>query len=188
MRTDSRLTADRGAALLVVDLQTRLVPAIEQADRVIASAVRLVRAAQILGLPTLATEQVPAKLGPTVPALAELLPTRLLKITFRAGGAKGFWDWLEAAQIQHVALVGIEAHICVAQTALELVGRGIEVQVPIDAVGSRFSTDLAVALRRLERSGVTLTTTEATLFEWVESADHPRFREISALVKERRDD
>ncbi len=188
MRTDSRLTADGGAALLVVDLQTRLVPAIEGVDRVIANAVRLVRGAQILGVPTFATEQVPAKLGPTVPILAELLPDRLPKATFHAGGAEGLWDRLEAAKIRHVALVGIEAHICVAQTALELAARGYLVQVPIDAVGSRFPTDLDAALRRLERSGITLTTTEAIVFEWVESADHPRFREISALVKERMGD
>ncbi len=188
MRTEPRLTADRGAALLVVDLQTRLVPAIEGVDRVIANAVRLVRAAQVLGIPTFATEQVPAKLGPTVPALAELLPDRRPKATFHAGGADGLWESLEAARTRHVALAGIEAHICVAQTALELAARGFEVQVPVDAVGSRFPTDLEIALRRLERSGITLTTTEATLFEWVESADHPRFREISALVKGRTGD
>ena len=88
-------------------------------------------------------------------------------------------------QVRHVALVGIEAHICVAQTALELLARGYEVQVPVDAVGSRFAEDREVALRRLERAGAILTTAEATLFEWVESADHPQFRAISALVKER---
>ena len=112
MRTGPRLTADRGA-LLVVDLQIKLAPAIERVDRVIANVVRLVGAASLLNLPTFATEQVPSKLGPTVPALADLLPVRLPKATFHAGGADGLWGMLEAAQIQHVALVGIEAHICV---------------------------------------------------------------------------
>ena len=188
MPSAPRLTAARGAALLVVDLQTRLVPAIHEADRVIARTVQLVRAAQLLDLPVVATEQVPAKLGSTVTQLAEILPVRLPKSTFHAGGADGVWEILEAAQVRHVALAGIEAHICVAQTALELLGRGYEVQVPVDAVGSRFASDRDVALRRLARAGATLTTAEATLFEWVESADHPQFRAISALVKERTED
>jgi len=173
---------------LVVDLQTRLVPAILEIDLVLATAVRLVRGARLLDIPVLATEQVPSKLGPTVPPLADLLPDRRPKTTFHAGGAAGLWEWLEASGARHVALVGIEAHICVAQTALELLARGYEVQIPIDAVGSRFATDRDVALRRLERAGVTLTTAEATLFEWVENADHPQFRAISALVKDRPDE
>ena len=185
MPTPTRLTAERGAALLVVDLQTRLLPAIDDADRVLARSGLLVRAARTLDLPIFATEQVPDKLGSTVPALAELLPDRWPKSTFHAGGAAGLWEALEARGIRHVALAGIEAHICVAQTALELLGRGFEVQVPVDAVGSRFESDRAIALRRLEQAGAILTTAEATLFEWVETADHPRFRAISALVKER---
>ena len=185
MPTPARLTAERGAALLVVDLQTRLVPAIDGADRVVARSRLLVRAARLLGLPVFATEQVPNKLGPTVPELAELLPERWPKSTFHAGGAAGLWEALKARQVRHVALAGIEAHICVAQTALELLGRGFAVQVPVDAVGSRFAVDREVALWRLERAGAILTSAEATLFEWVETADHPQFRAISALVKER---
>ena len=185
MPNPARLTAERGAALLVVDLQTRLLPAINGAERVVAQSGLLIRAARTLNVPTFATEQVPSKLGPTVPELAELLPERWPKTTFHAGGANGFWEALADRQVRHVALVGIEAHICVAQTALELLSRGFVVQVPVDAVGSRFESDREVALRRLEQAGAILTTAEATLFEWVESADHPQFREISALVKER---
>ena len=184
MPTAPRLTA-AGAALLVVDLQARLVPSIRDADRVVAAAARLARAAHLLDLPVVATEQVPAKLGPTVAPLLDLLPDRLPKATFHAGGAPGLWEFLAARAVRHVALVGIEAHICVAQTALELLARGFAVQVPVDAVGSRFAVDRAVALRRLDRAGAILTTAEATLFEWVESAEHPQFRAISALVKER---
>ena len=185
MTSPPRLTAASGAALLVVDLQTRLLPAIDQAERVVARSGLLVRAARLLEVPVWVTEQVPAKLGPTVPALAELLPERCSKTTFHAGGATGLWEALAARQIRHLALVGIEAHICVAQTALELLARGLIVQVVVDAVGSRFATDREVALRRLERAGVILTTAEAVLFEWSEAADHPQFRAISALVKER---
>ena len=188
MSTPARLTAAAGAALLVVDLQTRLLPAIDRAERVVARSGLLVRAARLLNVPVCATEQVPSKLGPTVPALAELLPERWPKSTFHAGGAAGVWEALEERQVRHVTLAGIEAHICVAQTALELLGRGFVVQVPVDAVGSRFETDRAIALRRLEQAGAILTTAEAVLFEWVEAADHPQFRAISALVKERTED
>ncbi len=184
MPTAARLTAS-GAALLVVDLQTRLIPAIQDHDRVLARTAQLVRGATLLNVPTFATEQVPAKLGLTVPALAEILPERWPKTTFHAGGAAKLWEALEAHKVRHVALAGIEAHICVAQSALELLGRGFEVQVVADAVGSRFAMDREVALRRLERAGAILTTAEACLFEWTESAEHPAFRAISALVKER---
>ncbi len=184
MTGPSRLTG-RDGALLVVDLQDRLLAAIEGRDRVVAAALRLARGARILGLPTLATEQNPGRLGPSTPDLAALVADRPGKMTFHCLGAPGIAGPLEAGGVRHVTLAGIEAHVCVAQTALELIDRGYRVQVAVDAVGSRFAEDRAVALGRLDRAGATLTTAEAVLFEWVESADHPSFRAISALVKER---
>lgn len=175
----------RNGALLVVDLQERLVPAIQGVDRLLARASQLVRGAALLDVPAFATEQVPAKLGPTVEPLASLLPGRLAKSTFHALGAPGLTDRLAEARIRHITLVGIETHICVAQTALELLARGFVVQIATDAVGARFAEDHEVALRRLDRAGAILTTAEAVLFEWAESAEHPQFRALSALVKER---
>lgn len=179
-----RFTA-RDGALLVVDLQERLVPAILDRERLLANALRMVRAAEILGVPRFATEQYPRGLGPTVPELAALLPDRPAKVTFHCCGAPGIVEGLAAAGARHVTLAGIEAHVCVAQTALELLRLGYRVQVPADAVGSRHRLDEEVALRRLEQAGVVVTTVEAALFEWTEGADHPRFKEISALVKDR---
>ncbi len=184
MMAPGRLTA-RDGALLVVDLQERLLKGVEGRDRVVANALRLVRGARILGLPALATEQYPKGLGPSIPELAALIPDRPAKLTFHGLGAPGIAEALEAGPVGHVTLAGIEAHVCVAQTALELLGRGYRVQVAVDAVGSRFAEDRAVALGRIERAGAILTTTEAVLFEWVEAADHPHFKAISALVKER---
>ena len=177
-------TATRGA-LLVVDIQEKLIRAIEGHDRVVAQTIRLVKAARILGIPVLATEQYPQGLGPTIEALATLVPDRPSKTTFHCLGAPGIAEALEEGHVQHVTLAGIEAHVCVAQTALELLRAGYRVQIPVDAVGSRFSVDREVALRRLERAGAVISTTEAALFEWVGDARHPRFKEISALVKER---
>jgi nicotinamidase-related amidase len=179
-----RFTA-RDAALLVVDVQERLLPAILDRDRLLANVLRLVHAAGILDIPASATEQYPRGLGPTVPELAKLFPDRPAKLSFHCCGAPGVVEWLAGTGARHVNLVGIEAHVCVAQTALELLRLGYRVQVPVDAVGSRHRLDAEVALRRLERAGAVVSTAEAVLFEWTEGADHPRFKEISAIVKER---
>lgn len=179
-----RLTAG-GGALLVVDVQEKLIRAIPDRDRLLANATRLVRAARLLEVAVFATEQYPKGLGPTVPELAELIPDRPPKTTFHCCGAPGISEGLAARGVRHVTLAGIEAHVCVAQTALELLRMGYLVQVPADAVGSRFSVDREFALRRLERAGAVVSTTESALFEWTEGAEHPRFKEISALVKGR---
>jgi nicotinamidase-related amidase len=179
-----RRTAEHGA-LLVVDVQERLLPAIQGHARVLANALTLVRGAQNLGIPVFATEQYPRGLGSTVEPLATLIPDRPSKLTFHCLGAPGLAEALAEGGIRHVTLVGIEAHVCVAQTALELLKRGYAVQVPADAVGSRFAVDHEFALRRLERAGAIVTTAEATLFEWLGTAEHPRFKDISALVKGR---
>jgi nicotinamidase-related amidase len=180
----ARLTAE-GAALLVVDLQEKLIKAIDGRDRLLANALRLVKAAQILGIPVLATEQYPKGLGSTVEELAALIPDRPAKTTFHCLGAPGIAEELASLEVRHVTLVGIEAHVCVAQTALEILRLGLAVQVPADAVGSRFAIDRDFALRRLEGAGAVVSTTEAVLFEWLGGAENARFKEISALVKER---
>jgi nicotinamidase-related amidase len=184
MNPFQRLTANH-AALLVIDLQEKLIKAIDRADRVLSSTTLLVKAARILEIPVFATEQYPKGLGPTVEPLASLIADRPAKTTFHCLGAPGLAESLASAEIRHVTLAGIETHVCVAQTALELLKLGYTVQVPADAVGSRFAIDREYALRRLEAAGAILTTTEAVLFEWTETAEHPRFKEISALVKGR---
>jgi nicotinamidase-related amidase len=184
MSPHDRLKASDGA-LLVIDVQEKLLPAIRDRDRLLANVAWLVRGAGILGVPVFATEQYPKGLGPTVPELAALIADRPSKTSFHALGAPGIAEGLESRGVRHVTLVGIEAHVCVAQSALELLKRGYAVQVPADAVGSRSPVDWEFALRRLERAGAVVSTTESVLFEWAEDAGHPRFKEISALVKGR---
>ncbi len=184
MDPNARLTAE-GAALLVIDMQEKLLRAVEGRDRLLVNIVRLVKAAQILGIPVFATEQYPKGLGPTVEELAVLIPDRPAKTAFHCLGAPGIGEELAELGVQHVTLVGIEAHVCVGQTALELLRLGYAVQVPADAVGSRFTIDREFAVRRLEQAGAVVSTTEAVLFEWLGGSEHARFKEISALVKER---
>ena len=177
-----RLTGP-GGALLIIDVQEKLLPAIRDRDQMVANAVRLVRGAQAIGLPTFATEQYPKGLGTTIPALADLIPDRPDKTTFHGCGAPGLLEQLHGRHVRHVTLAGIEAHVCVAQTALELMRLGFRVQVPADAVASRRAIDWEFALRRLEQAGAVVSTTESVLFEWVERSDHPQFRVISDLIK-----
>jgi len=182
MRLTERRTAEHGA-LLVVDVQEKLMARILDRDVIIAQSVRLVRAAEMLGIPVWATEQYPEGLGPTVYELASLIPHRPAKTTFHCCGAPQILEQLYGRQTRHVTLVGIEAHVCVAQTALELLHLGFGVQVAADAVGSRSRIDWEFALRRLETAGAVVTTSEAVLFEWTECSDRREFKSISELVK-----
>jgi nicotinamidase-related amidase len=174
----------RDAALLVVDVQEKLMALMEDRARVVGNSVRLIRAAALLGIPTWATEQYPKGLGPTVSEIAALISQRSEKLTFSCCGVPELVEQLHGRGIRHVTVAGIEAHVCVAQTALDLLRLGFGVGVPADAVGSRNRLDWELALRRLERAGAVVTSTEAMLFEWLGTADHPQFKAISALVKE----
>ena len=178
-----RMTA-RNGALLVIDAQQKLIDRMRYGPLAVANSVRLVKAAQILDIPYWATEQYPAGLGPTVAPLAELIPHRPAKMTFHCCAVPELVEQLHGRKVKHVTLAGIEAHVCVAQTALELLGMGFRVQVPADAVASRGTLDWDIALRRMEGSVAVVTTTEAVLFEWLEGCDHPKFKQISALIKE----
>ncbi len=174
-------------ALLVIDVQERLVPAIARHRHVVWNIGRLLDGARLLGLPVLATEQYPKGLGPTVPELAGRLGATAEKLTFSCCGCSQFQDRLrrlEAQGIHKMLVCGVEAHVCVQQTVLDLLSAAWRVYVAADAVGSRFHVDYHTALRRMESSGATVTTTEAALFEWCETAAAAEFKQISRLVRQ----
>lgn len=183
MRVTQRLTADY-AALLVVDLQEKLLAAMPESERIVANSTRLIQGARALNIPVWATEQYPKGLGPVVPKIAELIPERPAKLAFHCCSIPRVLEQLYGRHVRHITLAGIEAHVCVAQTALELLDLGFRVQVAADAVASGNRLDWEFALRRLEKAGATISTTEAVLFEWCETADRPEFKTISGLVKE----
>jgi nicotinamidase-related amidase len=171
-------------ALLVVDVQERLIGAIADHERVVFNVRRLIDGAKILGLPVVATEQYPEGLGPTVRELADRLGKVPSKLTFSCGGRPEIFEELETRGLHKLLVCGIEAHVCVQQTVLDLLAGGWRVYVAVDAVGSRFEIDYRTALRRIEAAGGTLTTTEAALFEWCQVAGTPEFKQISRLVQE----
>ncbi len=184
MRLTQRLTG-RHAALLAVDLQDKLLNLIPDHERVVANVALLIRGAKLLKLPVWATEQYPRGLGSTTRAIAELIPDRPAKTTFHCCAVPQLLEQLYGRNVRHVTVAGIEAHVCVAQTALELLELGFQVQVPADAVTSRHKIDWEFALRRLERAGAVVSTTESVLFEWTETSDRPEFKAISELIKQK---
>jgi len=171
----------RSWTLLLVDFQARLMPAIEAGGEAVANALRLVRAASMLGVPTLFTEENAAGLGATLPELAPDSGRVAHKMAFDACREAGFLGRLpgEAA----IVVAGCEAHVCVLQTVLGLVEHGRRVFLVRDAVGARRTGSKETAIRRMERHGAEIVTTEMVIFEWLGTAEHPRFRDVLALVK-----
>jgi nicotinamidase-related amidase len=176
------LVTTDGAVLLLIDLQQRLVPAICDNETMIARAVRLAEAAQLLGVPVRATEQYPAGLGPTVAPLAAYPQAVLAKTTFSATGDPGFAELLPAGASQ-IILAGCEAHVCVLQTALGLLASGHRVIVAADAVGSRDPADRTAGIDRARQNGAEIVTSEMVLFEWLRDAQHPKFHEVQKLLR-----
>ena len=172
-------------ALLVVDVQEKLVPRIPGAEAMVRNIAFLIDGARLLGLPVLATEQYPRGLGSTVPALRERLPERPDKVGFSCCAVPSVVENLRRGARPKVVLAGIEAHVCVLHTALDLLAQDFRVYIAADAVGSRFAVDQEFALRRMEQAGAVLTTSETCVFEWAGGSDHPRFKDLSRLVQER---
>jgi nicotinamidase-related amidase len=174
------LTAE-GAALLLIDLQERLMPVIHDHEAVVARAVRLAEAATLLGVPVRATEQYPAGLGRTVPPLVGYPQEIMTKTTFSAAGDPGFAALLPAAG--EIVVAGVEAHVCVLQTVLDLLAAGRRVVLAADATGSRDPADRAAAFDRARQHGAEIVTSEMVLFEWLRDARHPKFGEVHKLVR-----
>ncbi len=175
------LTTD-SAVLLLIDLQQKLVPVIADGDTMVARSVRLAEAAQLLDVPVRATEQYPAGLGPTVAALAAYPQETLAKTTFSAAGDPGFAALLPAGT-REVVIAGCEAHVCVLQTALDLLDSGYRVAVAADAASSRDPADAAAGIDRARQHGVEIVTSEMVLFEWLRDSRNPRFRDVQKLLR-----
>lgn len=172
-------------ALLVVDLQEKLLPKIINAVDVARNATFMVKAAKTLGVPVLATEQYPKGLGATVEPLRSLIEKVWEKQSFSAVREGGVLDFLKSDARIKVVLVGIEAHICVMQTVLDLLNQGFHVFICVDAVSSRYAIDVKIALKRMQQAGAVLVTSETCVYELLETAANPVFKEISAMVQER---
>jgi nicotinamidase-related amidase len=177
------LLQQSNAALLVIDVQDRINAVMKNQDHLPRIEV-LVEACRALDVPVLASEQYPQGLGPTVESLATLLgDTPPAKLTFSCSRDKGLREAIEKSGRQQVVVTGIEAHVCVLQTVLDLLNNEYEVFVPYDAVNSRRKSDRKWALRRMASAGAVITTTESALFELVERCDTADFKTVAKLIK-----
>jgi nicotinamidase-related amidase len=172
----------RRAALVVVDVQEAFRPALPGFEGVAKSVGKLVQGVEAMGLPIVVTEQYPQGLGETVPEVAEHLPEDLQpiqKVCFSAVEAEGF----DLGGRDQALVCGIETHVCVNQTVIDLLDQGVEVHVVSDAVGSRADHNRELGLHRAEQAGAVLTSVETALFELLRGSDAAEFKQVQALVK-----
>jgi nicotinamidase-related amidase len=173
------------SGLVVVDIQERLLPAMFERERVLENSLRLVKGAIGLKVPVVVTEQYPKGIGHTMPELAAAVPgfAAREKATFSSCGAPGFLDELKAAGVTDVVVCGIESHVCVTQTALDLLVAGLQPFVVADAVSSRTPENWRCGIERLRDAGAVIVSTEMVLFELLGSAGTAEFKQILTLVK-----
>ena len=172
--------------LAVIDVQERMMPVIDRNGQIIANIAKMVRGCRTLGIPMLVTEQYSRGLGSTVAPVAEAMAEwyrPIEKMTFSAVTSMGFMQQLETTGAKRVLLCGVETHICIFQTARDLREVGWDVEIVTDAVGSRLDSNYQMALDRMARHGIEMTSVEMALFSNLKTAESPDFKAISAIVK-----
>ena len=181
-RSPEQMSANE-TALLVVDAQEKLLNVVPGRERIEWNIRRLLDAATILDVPRAATEQYPEKLGRMPAALAERVHQPISKLTFSGAACGPMFEQWRNDGLYRILICGIETHVCIAQTAFDLLAAGWMVYVAVDAVGTRHAIDHETALRRMESAGVILTTTEAAMFEGPHTPDPPNLNKHHPLKK-----
>jgi nicotinamidase-related amidase len=179
-----KLVAGR-TVLVIIDIQTKLWNVMHEKSALLENAQKIVKAMRVLSVPVILTEQNPQGLGPTVPELMRCMPEvkPLPKFCFNCCQDSGFQHELNRLNRKQVLICGIESHICVHQTVLELISMGYEVQVVADIVSSRVLANKEAALARMQSEGAKLTVTEMAIFELLGTAESPLFKEILKVIK-----
>lgn len=184
---ENRLLADvRYSNLLVIDVQKRLAQVMSDRENLLRNCETLITAAKTLSVPITVTEQYPKALGNTETTLSEALPsetTPVEKTCFSCCAAQGFENSFAYSESSQAILCGIESHVCVLQTAMDLLDKNLQVFVVADAVASRSRDNKSIALKRMQQAGAIITNTESVLFEWMKDAKHEHFKTISALIR-----
>ncbi len=183
-RTDGLLESN-DALVGLIDVQANHFPTVADGPAALDRMVRFVRAARLLDVPVVWTEHHPRAFGPTLPELQQALQglEPLPKLSFGCFGEPRFAEAVERSGRQTLYLAGTETHICIGQTALAALARGLRVVLPVDCLGARHPEDHITGLRRLERAGAVLSTWEAIVYEWMRDARHPRFKAVLPIVK-----
>lgn len=185
MKRHPHILKKKQTALLIIDMQEKVSAVMLDREFLLKNTIKLIKGCKVLGVPIFMTEQYPKGLGPTESEILEALgaASPIQKMTFSCCGAAELLPALKKKKIGQVVIAGIEAHVCVQQTVLDLLANGFQVHVIRDAISSRKTSDAEAALARLQNAGAVISTTEAALFELLERAGTPQFKEISQLVK-----
>jgi nicotinamidase-related amidase len=177
----SSLIHSENSILIVIDLQGRLMPAIDQGEAVLKQCIRTAKIAQLLQIPIIGTEQSPSSLGANIESIKSFCSQTISKEHFNAC-ADGLIQSIPSNR-QQCILMGCETHVCLMQTALKLLDEGYDVSIVVDGVGSRRALDKQIALERLQIAGARLITGEMLGFEWLKTAQNSAFKEVLALLK-----
>lgn len=173
------------ACLVLIDIQEKLLRVMQNPEQVVKNCSILIQAAKALGIPILWCQQVPSALGPTVAELASLLGDfkPIDKTSFSCAGSKEFQAALDAHGVQTAVLCGIETHVCVFQTAIDLIQKGLYIHIIADATSARTLENKQIGLDRMKAAGAVISSTEMLLFELLGDSKHAKFRELSKLIK-----
>ena len=182
--TSPRLMRRQNTALLIVDVQESFREAVIDFDRMVWNIDRLAQAATLFEIPVAATQQYSKGLGSTVDKLAKYSDPELEKLTFSCRELDTLFEEWKRSGVSMIVVTGIELHVCVQQTVMDLLSYGFEIYVPVDAVSGRLELDGKIAIDRMRDAGTIVTTCESAMFEWCESALDPCFKQISALAKQ----
>jgi nicotinamidase-related amidase len=171
--------------LVVIDIQGPLAQKMHDKASCYESVIKMIKGAQVLNVPIIVTEQIPQKLGHTLPEIASLFSAfqPITKVSFSCWGEKVFAEKLRATSRKQILLTGIESHVCVYQTALELKSLGYDVYLVSDCISSRTAENKSIAIARMTGEGVKLTSAEMALFELMKTAEAEKFREVAKVVK-----
>jgi isochorismate hydrolase len=181
----NKLLKPEKTALLIIDIQERILPVISNYQSVVENTLKLIKGFKVLELPIYFTEQYPKGLGPTTRSiLDELVDLKPFdKMSFSCSGAGGLFDEFKKKNLSQIVVCGIESHVCVQQTVLDLIENKFQVNLAADAVSSRKEIDYNTALDRMRHHGTEVTTTESILFELLNVCGTPQFKDISKIVK-----
>ena len=183
-RHDTILSRD-DTALVIIDIQEKILNVMQKPDLVVKNTLKLIKGFKVLNIPIFYTEQYPKGLGHTASTLLNELEglSAIQKMSFSCFGIPDFFNRLKNNNVKQVVIAGIEAHVCVLQTALDLVANNFQVLVAADAMSSRFELNYKIAIERLRKHGAEITTTESILFELLNYSGTSEFKEISKIVK-----
>lgn len=180
-----KLLDENDSLIILIDIQEKLVASLEK-DTIVSKAAKLVNAAKALNIPILVSEQYPKGLGETMPLIKSNLPNNtdiVEKTSFSLLRENGIKEKIKSYGKKQIVLCGIEAHICVHQTAAELIDEGYDVFIAKDICASRNKYEFLQGIERMQSNGAKITCLEIILFEWLKSAKHPKFKDVQTLIK-----